>query len=183
MRKPTKSDWIKLAAFIDGEGTILIKPVYAKSGRYTQLCIGISNTDPRLPVWLLETFGGAVYVINWNKRQSAKWRRAYTWKVHSQVAGRILEQCLPHFLLKREQAEVAIAYRKTFRYRTGHGSQQLLTGEDLAIREHCAVELKRLKKLEPPVPQELVRSADKRRSTARTEAFDGYIPTDTETIQ
>jgi hypothetical protein len=143
----TKQDWIRLAAFIDGEGSIYIKPLQTKSARYNQLVIHIANTDPRLPCWCQETFGGKVYRCDSNQRLNGDQQKiAYSWRIFSKNAENIIRGCLPYFLLKREQAEVALAYRATFRYRTGHGSAQLLTEEELNIRQSCLLELKRLKR-------------------------------------
>jgi hypothetical protein len=139
--------WIQLAAFIDGEGSIYIKPLQTKSARYNQLTIHIANTDPRLPVWCQQNFGGKVYRSDSNRRlQGEKCNIAYSWRIFSKNAENILRGCLPYFILKREQAEIALAYRATFRYRTGHGTAQMLTQEELDIRRSCLLELKRLKR-------------------------------------
>src|ERR1700687_3195181 len=149
--EPTLQDWIKLAAFIDGEGTICIKPLRTKTGRYSQLFVRIVNTDPRLPLWCKEHFGGLLYTSDSNPKRSSKWRRHFTWISHSAQAENIIRNCLPHFILKREQAEVALTYRKTFRVKGGRGSMRILSDADLAIREDCRNELSRLKR---EIPEE-----------------------------
>src|ERR1700733_1753313 len=149
--KIAETDWIKLAAFIDGEGSISVKNLTTKTGRYSQLFVAIANTDPRLPMWCKERFGGLLYACDSNPKKSDKWRRAYRWITHSAQAETILLGCLPHFLLKREQAEVALAYRKTFRVKTGKGSTRILTDAELAIRQSCREELQRLKR---EIPEE-----------------------------
>lgn len=149
MRTPTQTDWIRLAAFIDGEGTIAIKNLSTKSGRYSQLIVAISNTDPRLPVWCKENFGGLLYASDSNAKKSSKQRRYYRWITFSAQAEKIVRNCLPYFLLKREQAEVALTYRTTFRYRTGHGSKQMIDAAELMLRQACREELHRLKRQIP----------------------------------
>ena len=151
MREPTQTDWIRLAAYIDGEGSISVKNQKTKSGEYGQLFVAIANTDPRLPMWCKENFGGLLYASDDNPKKSRKWRRAYRWIAFSKQAENIIRGCLPHFLLKREQAEVALAFRKTFRYRTGHGTAQMISAADRAERESCRMELHRLKR---EIPEE-----------------------------
>jgi len=144
--EPTNEDWIKLAAFIDGEGSISIKNLTTKTGRYSQLFVAIANTDPRLPMWCRDRFGGLLYGSDDNAKKSNKQRRFWRWITHSAQAESIIRGCLPHFLLKREQAEVALAYRKTFRFKGGKGSTRIITDAELAIRQSCREELRRLKR-------------------------------------
>ena len=143
--------WIKLAAFIDGEGSISIKNLNTKTGRYSQLFVAIANTDPRLPMWCKEHFGGLLYGSDSNAKKSSKQRRYWRWITHSAQAEAIIRGCLPYFLLKREQAEVALAYRKTFRFKGGKGSTRIITEAELAIRQGCREELHRLKR---EIPEE-----------------------------
>src|ERR1700724_1637188 len=124
MKKPTQIDWAGLAAFIDGEGTIVI--IKARL-HYTQLVIRVANTDPRLPLWCKQVFGGKVYASSPSRSGLSTRRNFYSWATQSQKAEDILRECLPHFLLKREQAEVALAYRETFRHRKGRTPEQDLT--------------------------------------------------------
>jgi hypothetical protein len=152
MMTTQQSDWIRLAAYIDGEGTIAVKNLTTKSGRYSQLIVAIANTDPRLPMWCKENFGGLLYASDNNTKKSAKWRRYFRWIAHSAHAESIVRQCLPYFLLKREQAEVALAYRETFHFRVrrglgrGKGVAQMLSDADIALRQHYRDELHRLKR-------------------------------------
>jgi len=146
MMTTTHLDWARLAAFIDGEGTIAIKNLRTKSGRYSQLIVAIANTDPRLPMWCRENFGGLLYACDSNANKSAKWRRSYRWITHSAQAETIIKNCLPYFLLKKEQAEIALAYRKTFRCKGGKGSARIISDADLALRQGYRTELHRLKR-------------------------------------
>jgi hypothetical protein len=142
MMEPTQIEWAKLAAFVDGEGTIVI--VKARL-HYTQLVIRVANTDPRLPLWCKKFFGGRVYASSTNKRRNSTLRLFYTWTTQSQKAEDILRGCLPHFTLKREQAEVALAYRETFRHIKGNTPEQDLTVDRMAIRQQYREKLSRLK--------------------------------------
>ena len=148
MKKPTKTDWIRLAAFIDGEGTIAIKNLTTKSGRYSQLFVAIANCDPRLPMWCHKKFGGLIYANDHNaaRRRGKNWNRFYRWIQHSASAERLIRGCMPYFLIKKEQAAVALAYRETFLFKGGKGSARILSDADIAIRQKCREELHRLKR-------------------------------------
>ena len=113
----SEGDWKTMAAFIDGEGCIRIQRQEpgsrgashrAKSPRH-DLIIVIGNTDPRLALWCKERFGGSLYLRETSKRND-KHRDAYVWHATQKRAESILHGCLPHFLLKKEQAQIALAF-------------------------------------------------------------------------
>lgn len=119
---PTDIQWAQMAAFIDGEGSILINPrrhdkrhATDASGFYLRLTV--ANTDVRLPVWCKEVFGG-----HYKEANSQKWyegtnrKNAYHWNCASNRAAWILYNCLPLFIIKREQAEIGIALQESMSY-------------------------------------------------------------------
>jgi hypothetical protein len=103
----TQSDWARLAAFIDGEGCINIHTSYKGSaGSVHRVRIQVANTDARLPHWVIQTFGvGHVYV-----NRGTGPRPVYFWEVAGRTAQAILRACLSHFVIKREQAEIALRF-------------------------------------------------------------------------
>jgi hypothetical protein len=123
---PTKMDWVRLAAFIDGEGMIDIhthtqfQP--SMKCRYTTRYVRVVmvNTDPRLAIWCKDVFGGHVGVDR-KRPTHGKWRNTLRWYVSTKKAVSIIKGCLPYFLLKREQAELAIAFQDTVRPMGPHG--------------------------------------------------------------
>ncbi len=124
-----KIDWARLAAFIDGEGTIHI----ASNGqvpKHLGLKVAISNTDPRLLAWLKERFGGSVSFL---KSRSDKWKDAYVWTASSAHAEEILKKCKKYLIIKGEQANLALAFRKTFRL--GRNQHQELSIKERKVRE------------------------------------------------
>lgn len=133
-------DWARLAAFIDGEGTIVIAKARSI---YTQLTIRVVNTDPRLPLWCKSIFGGKVYAATYSKTNV---KRAYVWTTQAKKAEEILRGCFPYFLIKREQAEVALAYRETFDHIKGNTPEQNLTADRQLVRAKFRTHLSRLKK-------------------------------------
>jgi hypothetical protein len=112
---PTEMDYARLAAYIDGEGCISMSVSRKKEWKHDTISVFLSvhNTDPRLITWCLERWGGRVYKT---EQSNKKWSDSYGWRVTCQQARAILESCLPFFILKREQAELAIALQKTCKY-------------------------------------------------------------------
>lgn len=108
---PETYDWIRLAAFIDGEGSICIKRSrYSDTKKLCHLLrIEVVNTDIRLPRWCHEKFGGHFMA---KKKNTPK--PIYMWSVSAKKAEEIIKGCFEHFLIKREQAEIALAFRGTF---------------------------------------------------------------------
>lgn len=104
-------DLAYLAGLVDGEGCITITLVRK---RYHMVQLRIANTDPRMTRWLQSNFGGGVTIEN---RQNARWKVRYTWCVGARAAEPILRAVLPHLLLKRDQAEIALACRELTYYR------------------------------------------------------------------
>jgi hypothetical protein len=109
-------DWMRLAAFIDGEGCICIVGSLGldrvnRKRRILHLKLEIVNTDIRLSDWCRSTFGGTVYCGA--VKNEPTWKPKFHWEIHCRGAKWVLENCLPYFLLKKEQAEIALAFTKT----------------------------------------------------------------------
>lgn len=112
---PTQIDYARLAAYIDGEGCVQIhrQRQYSKKAKanwkpHYIVQVVITNTDPRLVVWCRENFGG--FIVSYDTYA----RSAFKWCAHSKSCADILENCLPYFIIKRKQAEIAIAFRTTY---------------------------------------------------------------------
>jgi hypothetical protein len=151
------TDWARLAAYIDGEGCVNIhtnrgQEALGKSRNHS-LKIHVTNTDPRLPVWIFETFG----VGKCRQKQKSpsivaymgtgkKWRQVHIWQVEAKLAAQILEGCMPFFVIKREQAEIAIAFQKTKTYHNGGGKRGTrIPVNVIQMREQMAHEVRQLK--------------------------------------
>ena len=113
---PTEIDWARLAVLIDGEGYIGIATAYSRKRNWARphlyLDVRVVNTDPRVAEWCAANFGGKVY-LNKRKAGHEKWSTAIHWAVSCNKAEAVLRGCLPYFLIKREQAEVALAFQAT----------------------------------------------------------------------
>lgn len=135
-----EKDWVRLAAFIDGEGSILLNRFVGrkKTQRRLWLRVIVVNTDIRLPQWIVSVFGGTC--VSSDMRKSIKHRQCWRWQVSCRQAAQILEGCLPYFLLKREQAEVALCFQSTVR-----GPGHLVTQEVSDLRERMRQQLHDMK--------------------------------------
>ncbi len=139
-----------MAAYIDADGCIDIhlhkSTVGGELAPRHLLQIAMTNCDPRLIVWCKTTFSCGTICV---RRRGGKHRTNYVWACHSKKAQTILEGCLPYFIVKREQAEVALAFRKTItRGRGGVARNIPLAPSVYAQRVAFKVELSRLKHME-----------------------------------
>ncbi len=133
-------DWARLAAYLDGEGAILInenksppRKTHSRVSHYVYLRVCVTNTDPRLIRWLVQTFGGAVVT---QQHKNPKWRRAYKWHVSCGTAEAILRMCLPYFVCKRDQADLALAFQETLKgYRRGNPLPMSVVALRAQVRE------------------------------------------------
>lgn len=104
--KPTVYDWCRLAAFLDGEGSL----GFSKSPTRTIIRITVTNTDETLILWLSETFGGTFHERSeWKK--NSRWSVAYNWSCSAARAAWILWNCKPWFIMKGTQAELLLEYQ------------------------------------------------------------------------
>jgi hypothetical protein len=147
--RPSKTNWARLAAYIDGEGSICILRsldkkmtpgrVFAREAMY----VSIANTDPRLLLWCQKNFGGRVWISHVRTTS----RPVLMWRVHARHASRVLEGCLPFFIIKKEQAEIAIAWQRTRIATTNTWGRKGLPACVVMERADLQSELKRLKLL------------------------------------
>lgn len=123
-KEPSEIDWARLAAFIDGEGCIRIterkNPKWKRAYLSTQIVV--ANTDPKLPVWLKATLGGAVYERKHNQShpRAKYWANCLSWVISAAMAKHVLECCMPYFIIKRDQAETALAFQATLGHLKGN---------------------------------------------------------------
>lgn len=113
--EPTEMDWLRMATLIDTEGSVKVarnKPSAkcgAKSYNYA-LYVQVTNSDPRISYWCHKLFGGNMEV---RIPKNSKHKIVYVYMALSKRAEAILDGCLPHFLAKRDQAELALMLRRT----------------------------------------------------------------------
>ena len=134
-------DWARLAMCLDGEGCICIKSVHGNrswSRRVLYVDVIVVSVDPRMTQWLQQTFGGSV---NARKRQHARQAPCTTWNVASRHAAALLRRCLPYFICKRDQAEIALAFQDTILTKCPYGCKGRppeLIAQQYQLRESLA---------------------------------------------
>lgn len=112
LKTVSQMDWIRLAAFIDGEGSIFIGRSTRKGGCVQHaLEVVVSGTSPLLINWLLNTFGGNAYLSYPNGTSDLGSKICTSWKLFEIRAEMVIRACLPYFIIKRSQADIALAYR------------------------------------------------------------------------
>jgi hypothetical protein len=135
IQKVSEIDWARLAAYVDGEGTIMIAyhKIYGKHGVRPDyvLTLIVANTDLRLIRWLCETFGGSFYFSHPKSRQKVSNRVCHSFRLFEKRAAVVLARIMPYLICKREQAEVGLAYRVL---RDLGSKGRKLTPEDLKAR-------------------------------------------------
>lgn len=115
---PSPIQWAQMAAYIDGEGSILIN-IHSSKGRVTRgfyLRVTIANTDVRLMIWLKNNFGGTYKLANTcGYYDNPKYKPCYHWGAAAHRGAWILHNCLPLFIIKREQAEIGIQLQESMK--------------------------------------------------------------------
>ncbi len=108
-------DWARLAAYIDGERTILIDKVKAANGGRPChfVALRVANTNIDLMQWVKSTFGGFVYVSNPTTKKTHH-KTCFNWSVRSVQANEVLLGCFPYLIVKTKQAKFAILLRMLF---------------------------------------------------------------------
>ena len=140
-------DWARMAAYIDGEGCIRIRPV-STGRRNHALELSLTNTDYRLLSWISTTFGGKVYKAVGCKTTTKK--NVWRWQANPNESKAILEGCLPYFIVKREQAEIGIAFKNLCEQQKA--SREVVRGKGvpehiLSQRQGFVIELKSARSL------------------------------------
>jgi len=145
------------AGVIDGEGTIqIVGHTRTKKEKFThgsfQLRILVSNTRVEMIKMLIEFWGGNICVPKRNK-ESSVWATSYRWTVLAKRACNLLERCLPYFVIKRKQAELAIEFQNRINQRkgyvvlsrrTGIGKSVNLLDEEVVTRQKLQLEIRKL---------------------------------------
>lgn len=106
-----------LAGFFDGEGTISISH-YKRDGGGYQLQIAVSQNE-RAPLEIFQTrFGGKIYSQKWEKVK----RAFYSWQLTNREEKRVfLEAVSPFLIVKKREAEIALAFLATLVSSRWHG--------------------------------------------------------------
>jgi hypothetical protein len=147
-KKPTVYDWCRLAAFLDGEGSLGL----SKNSKRTLTRLSVTGTSEDLILWLVETFGGAFHERGeWKK--NSNWSVAYNWSCSAARAAWILWNCKPWFIIKGKQAELLLEYQNSVD-NTVQNRYKLLPNEIKEWRDMISKEITKLNARGPKEAQE-----------------------------
>lgn len=148
------------AGIFDGEGSIGIRKwinrrkrpdgtVYARL-RY-ELEIEVNQVSVEAVQMMQRTLGGRLHFLNRykaRKKDGTSYSGRWFWKKDSRQAVDALLQLLPYLTIKREEAELAIAFQKTkLDINSGRSFKLGRTPEEITAQEAFYLDLKRLKQL------------------------------------
>jgi len=128
-------DWSYLAGFIDGEGSIIIKPPRVR--------LYIGNTHRGILEEIRDFVDcGKVYDINMENK-SKKWSKQYGWTIGNHLdVLRILEGLKGKLVVKKDLCEKAISYIKNKRWHNNYLSkEELIKYKELKSSRKLAKEL------------------------------------------
>lgn len=126
---------------VDADGTVTVSGYDHSRGNVVgAIVVRVTNTDPRVPQWLKERWGGSVRPFAVSGENS---RPAYVWDVGSRKAEAVLKDILPYMIVKRGRAEIALAFQATKRA-TGRGRP--VPEDVVAERRALRAEMKALNK-------------------------------------
>lgn len=148
----TDTEAAYIAGFFDGEGMVTISMQRTKGSRGMRVnpayTMSIRVSQSSLPVirWMVDKCGGSIT----EKRIKGPGRRHWILAKKSNSARIFLEKILPYLIVKREQAEYAIAFQERLsadknRYEVGRSGPVPKTAEQMAYKEEYLRILQSLK--------------------------------------
>ena len=140
-----------IAGIIDGEGCITARnDPGIRDGRKWWGYVAITNTDPRMLLWIQQRVGGVINDQR-NDRTIAKngkpHKRCYTLRFPMRQAERLLLVIGPLLVVKRDQAELFCAFLSLLGKANG---PRKLTDEQMGARNVIISQLHDLKRMEYP---------------------------------
>lgn len=139
-----------LAGIMDGEGCFYIGNYShnKKTGTpHYQTTIKVSNCDEVLIKWLSDTFGGVYSKYTPNQTPKNARKPVYLWGTSGKRLEHLCEIMMPYLVIKKNQAEIMLTMRKTFKetgVHEGKYGNRLVTEEILILRKNCFDALKKI---------------------------------------
>jgi hypothetical protein len=110
--QPSETDKAYAAGFFDGEGHITIafmsRKLRTKGNVYT-MRVGAAQNELGPLLWLRERWSGSVSAT---KRLTGAGNQTFKWNLCSRKAAKFLRDVLPHLLVKRRRADIAIRFQE-----------------------------------------------------------------------
>ncbi len=121
------------AGIVDGEGCIHTRRVKQGGGVYYYMQVSVTNTNPRLVLFLHQSFGGNIY----KHPYEGNCRSIYEWHIFGDVAMLFLKLIRPYIVCKKEEIDVALSM---------HALSKVRTEENIAEMDVLHLRCKSLKK-------------------------------------
>lgn len=122
-----------VAGLIDGEGCIGIQKNSKHDLYYTEVTIGMTSKALPILMEMKSTFGGG---IQKKRDKTDRWEEAHNWRIGGEGAASFLTKILPFLMLKRRQAELAIAL-ETLRQKNGWNETTRLEAAKMKDQMHA----------------------------------------------
>lgn len=106
--KPEDIGWV--AGIFDGEGCVHVSKATTPYGVQYQLKLSVSNTDPGMICRLVRLLGGNFRP----EKQKGNRKEVYKWYIQGRGAIRVIKLMLPYLVTRKEQAEVALEFERTY---------------------------------------------------------------------
>lgn len=106
----SKEKILYAAGIIDADGYIgVVRSATMNGYRYFTPQVMVVNRDVRLMEWFKENFGGKFYL---RKKRNDRVADHYMWRAVSSVAFPLLVAIEPFLIVKKKQAQLAIAFQE-----------------------------------------------------------------------
>lgn len=129
MQALTEVEKAYAAGLFDGEGSVQLPyPKNTNGARYHKLQVSLTSTDFRVLVWLKERFGGNVMEAGYIPHRGRK--LCNRWACANGIAEAFLVAIRPYLIIKAEQADIGLAFRKTIRKSWGMSNGRAGTSKD-----------------------------------------------------
>lgn len=135
------------AGMIDGEGSIGIYRHRRsdRPGDKWRILLHVANTNRDVLEWGRNRFGGFVRCQPRVGESPGKWKDSYSWTLHGACACRHLKLVLPHMIIKKYRAELAIEFYE-IALEQRQKSTKKLTDAEFQWRENRYLEMRALNK-------------------------------------
>ena len=141
-----ETDLAYMAGIVDGEGCFWIGKIPKKDGdgyvtEHYRGILKIDNTDKRLLDWIDIVFSGTASARCRSTSSRKFEREVFTWTA---TGDRLLDMCellLPYLVIKKEQCEIMIKFRKTY---TANLGSNKLSPEAITARQECLESIRKL---------------------------------------
>jgi len=139
-------DLAYMAGIVDGEGCFFMCKLPKKEGdgyttEHYRGLLKIDNTDIRLLDWIDNTFSGTSSARCRSTSSRKFEREVFTWNATGDRLLDLCEQILPYLIIKKEQCEIMIRFRKTYTAKLGSNK---LSKETIEARQTCLEEIRKL---------------------------------------